>query len=75
MPFQSILFSKFSSREHAPRLPSLTCLEHAVEHYIKEIICDLKPHIKSMLKKVVCMTMTSVAVHDGLITQNISVVV
>ena len=28
-------------REHAPRLPSLTCLAHTVEHHMKEIISDL----------------------------------
>ena len=32
----------FSSREHAPKIPSLTRLAHAVEHHIKVIICDLK---------------------------------
>ena len=31
------IFSKFSLREHAPRLPSLICLAHAVEHHMKEI--------------------------------------
>ena len=35
------MFLKFSLREHAPRLPSLTCLAHAVDHHMKEIIFHL----------------------------------
>ena len=31
------IFSKISLREHAPRLPSLTYLAHAVEYFMKEI--------------------------------------
>ena len=71
MPFQSMaMFLKLSLMEHAPRLPSLTCLAHAVEHHMKEIIFHLL-HITSyhIDKSIVCMTMTSVAV---LTTQNIS---
>ena len=38
MPFQSIYFQNF---QYFPRLPSLTCLAHAVENHMKEIIINI----------------------------------
>ena len=51
--FKAYIF-KISLREHAPRLPSLTCLAYAVEHHMKEIIIsDLnKHHIRSIKSSV-----------------------
>ena len=49
-------FPKFSLREHSPRLPSLTCLVHAVEHHMKAYERDnylrLKHHVRSIKRSV-----------------------